>query len=90
MNTWGFAPDDPNPYLAKTQAVFIEAETEIKNAWPLIVSYSGTYGSGAYDYGVSPPMSQDGQTIVWESSEIIGKNPWTLEKGKYTIYFHTK
>ena len=92
-NAWEFAPDDPNPWLATAQTVFKEAQSEIDAAWSKIMSYHGTYGSGAYDYGVSPPMDQTGQTIVWQSKPIVGDNPCTDEvrdDEQYVLYFHTK
>ena len=76
-NTWGFDPSDTNPYLPAPQNLLksaVEPGGIMDQAWPNIINYSGTYGNGGYDYGVSPPLVMDQSKLIW-SKKVIGVNP---------------
>jgi len=80
-NTWDLS------YLGLT-GTYEEAVDEINKAWPLIIQFNGTwYGQGAWDYGVTPPMTVNPSKLIWMSPKLKGVNPWTREYGEYRVYF---
>jgi RHS repeat-associated protein len=95
LNTWGFDPSDPNPYLIPAQrllnnamipnGIIDQALPNVLNYSPIANSSAGTYGNGGYDYGISPPLTIDQSKLIW-SQKIDGINPWTGEDGSYFIY----
>jgi hypothetical protein len=81
LNTWDL------DYLG-IRGLYGESWDAMDEVWPLVLSHGDTpYGSGAYDYGVSPPLTLDESKLVWRGETVTGYNRWTGKVEDYFVYF---